>query len=81
MRLEQEKAIVNARILLVALAALLALPAFAQEKFRTPEAAVDALAKAAAATDRSKIRQLLGPEDTAYLFDDFLRLARSMGRR
>ena len=46
--------------------ALLAGPSFAQEKFRTPEAAVDALAKAAAATDRTKIRQLLGPDYTAF---------------
>ncbi len=48
------------------LLALLAIPALAQEKFRTPEAAVDALTKAAASADRTKIRHLLGPEYTEF---------------
>lgn len=54
------------RTLLIACLAAAALPALAQERFSTPEAALEALAKAVAADDRAALGRLLGPDYPAF---------------
>ncbi len=57
----------NRIVIALALGLLLALPAAAQEKFRTPEAAVEALdAAVKAKDDGKKLDRLLGPEFTKF---------------
>ena len=57
----------NRIVIALALGLLLALPAAAQEKFRTPEAAVEALdAAVKAKDDGKKLDRLLGPEFTRF---------------
>lgn len=57
----------NRIVIALALGLLLALPAAAQERFRTPEAAVEALdAAVKAKDDGKKLDRLLGPEFTRF---------------
>ena len=57
----------NRIVIALALGLLLALPAAAQEQFRTPEAAVQALdAAMKAKDDGKKLDRLLGPEFTRF---------------